>query len=245
MSMMKIQENLLSQMSEDIKPEEVEEVHLDPFDLTPPEQENNTSEEDDISTLPFSMVDPVDLSKVNTPSGNQEFWVKRNVYNEERTQVVGTRRHAGIDYSPKTEFQGTDIDLVSPATGIIVAKKTGCIAGGSETAKECGGGYGNSLLIEKTLIESSDISSYVAGAVTKYQFRIAHIKEKTITNIGVGSSVNKKAKIGVMGTTGNSDGVHLHYEIIKWELDENLKERKYYLNPNKFSSEYLEEPNTA
>ena len=43
-----------------------------------------------------------------------------------------------------------------------------------------------------------------------------------------------------MGTTGNSDGVHLHYEIIKYQLDENLKEQKYYLNPNQFSSEYLE-----
>ena len=234
-----IQETLLKSMEDDL---EVEVINmpsaLDPFDLTPPEQQNKTAGEDTISTLPFSIVDPVILSKINTPIDNQEFWVKRNVYDEGK--VVGTRHHKGIDYSPKTEFQGIDIDLVSPVTGIIVQKLTGCIAGSSETAKSCGGGYGNSLLIQKTLIESSDISSYVADAVTKYQFRIAHIKEKTIISSDNGSSVNKGSKIGIMGTTGNSDGVHLHYEIIKYQLDENLKEQKYYLNPNQFSSEYLE-----
>ena len=155
-------------------------------------------------------------------------------------KIVGTKQHKGIDYSPKTEYQGIDIDLLSPVTGVIIAKKSGCIAGSSETAKSCGGGYGNTLLIQKTLIENSDISSYVDGAVTRYQFRIAHIKEKTITSSGVGTSVSKGSKIGVMGTTGYSDGVHLHYEILKYQLDANLKEHKFYLNPNQFSSEYLE-----
>ena len=42
-----------------------------------------------------------------------------------------------------------------------------------------------------------------------------------------------------MGTTGYSTGVHLHYEIIKYQLNENLKEIKSYLNPNSFSSDYL------
>ena len=240
-----IQETLIKSMDEDLDDMDVvnQESALDPFDLTPPEQENNVSDSDNISTLSFAMVDPLDISKINNPATNQEFWVWRSIYNDAGVQV-GRRRHAGIDYSPKTEFQGTDIDLVSPVTGIIVTKKTGCIAGNSKTAKSCGGGYGNQLVIEKTLIESSDISSYVSGAITKYQFRMAHIKEKTITNKGVGTGVSKKSKIGVMGTTGKSDGVHLHYEIMKYQLDDNLKEQKYYLNPNQFSSDYLEQPET-
>ena len=235
-----IQETLLKSMDDDLGDEETipNPNALDPFDLTPPEEVNLVSVEDDISTLPFAMVDPVTLSKINKPQSNQEFWVKRNVVKDNK--IVGTKQHKGIDYSPKTEYQGIDIDLLSPVTGVIIAKKSGCIAGSSETAKSCGGGYGNTLLIQKTLIENSDISSYVDGAVTRYQFRIAHIKEKTITSSGVGTSVSKGSKIGVMGTTGYSDGVHLHYEILKYQLDANLKEHKFYLNPNQFSSEYLE-----
>ena len=110
---------------------------------------------------------------------------------------------------------------------------------GSATAKKCGGGYGNHLDIEKVLINPTDLSAYVSGAVTRYKFRVAHIKQETIISSGINSGVNKNTKLGIMGTTGYSTGVHLHYEIIKYQLNENLKEIKLYLNPNSFSSEYL------
>lgn len=234
-----IQETLLKSMDGDLEETPVSNVisHLDPHDLTVPEE--LTISTDDISSLTFVVVDPVDLSKILTPTEAQSFWVQRNIVDESTGAVIGQRPHKGIDYSPKSEFRGTDIDLLSPITGIVTAKISGCKPGSSATAKKCGGGYGNHIVIEKILIKQTDLSAYVAGAVTRYKFILAHIKEETITNTGVNSSINKNAKIGVMGTTGYSTGVHLHYEIIKYQLNENLKEIKSYLNPNSFSSDYL------
>ena len=58
----------------------------------------------------------------------------------------------------------------------------------------------------------TDISAWVEGAISRYEFRVGHLKEKTMATFTVGEAITKGTKIGLMGTTGNSDGVHLHYE---------------------------------
>ena len=234
-----IQESLLKSMDSDLEETPTSSItpNMDPHDLTVPEE--LTISEDDISSLTFAVQDPVDISKILKPTESQSFWVQRNIVDESTGAVIGQKPHKGIDYSPKTEFKGTDIDILSPITGIITAKVSGCKPGSSATAKKCGGGYGNHLDIEKVLINPTDLSAYVSGAVTRYKFRVAHIKQETIISSGINSGVNKNTKLGIMGTTGYSTGVHLHYEIIKYQLNENLKEIKLYLNPNSFSSEYL------
>jgi len=64
-------------------------------------------------------------------------------------------------------------------------------------------GYGNCVIID-----------HQNGYKTLY----AHMKK---LNTKKGSIVEKGENIGVMGTTGNSTGVHLHFEILKEDKQEN------------------------
>lgn len=61
------------------------------------------------------------------------------------------------------------------------------------------GGYGNTITIAHTLNGK------------KYETLYAHLK--TIT-VKVGQSVKQGQQIGIKGSTGNSTGIHLHFEII-------------------------------
>ncbi|WLR50840.1 peptidoglycan DD-metalloendopeptidase family protein [Bacillus tianshenii] len=59
------------------------------------------------------------------------------------------------------------------------------------------GGYGNKVVV-----------NHNNGTKTLY----AHLSE---INVQVGQTVPRGTKIGVMGTTGDSTGVHLHFEVLK------------------------------
>lgn len=84
------------------------------------------------------------------------------------------------------------IDIARPSDRTIKAADNGKIkfAGWS-------GGYGNKVVID-----------HQNGYETVY----AHLSSITVS---VGQSVSQGMKIGVMGSTGNSTGVHLHFEIYK------------------------------
>ena len=233
-----IQEKLVkhfNQLDETISENKVIE-ELDEFNLTEQELADGVIDaESDFSVLDFPIQDPVDLSKIMVPASNQAFWAKR-------TNSIGKiYSHKGIDYQPKTEFDAEDITLVSPVSGIVSKKISGCVAGSTKKAKSCGGGYGNVMYIDKILIKSTDTTAWVEGAVSRYQFRLAHIKEKTISNISENEGITKGVKVGLMGTTGNSTGRHLHYEIRKYIINEKLGEDEIFLNPNNFSSDYIKE----
>jgi len=243
-----IQEQLTKHLDQldDVVETNQKELKLDVFDFTEQELENDIIDnESDIQTLTFPIGDPVDLTKIQEPSPGQKFWVLRTNKTTKKTY-----NHRGIDYSPNTKSQGEDIVIKSPVSGIITHIKTGCFPrlsanDDSITGNACGGGYGNSMYIEKRLIGMTDISAWVEGAVSRYEFRVAHLKENTMTTFTVGEAITKGAQIGLMGTTGNSDGVHLHYEIKKYFINKNLKEEMKYLNPNNFNTEYLKEEKSA
>jgi hypothetical protein len=81
--------------------------------------------------------------------------------------------------------------LVCNLPGVVDSINTGCVKGN----KTCGGGYGNHVSIKH-----SDNSWSFYG----------HLKEVHVTkgqNVGVGTV------LGVEGTTGKSDGPHVHFEI--------------------------------
>ncbi|MFE4131771.1 peptidoglycan DD-metalloendopeptidase family protein [Peribacillus sp. YIM B13482] len=84
------------------------------------------------------------------------------------------------------------IDIARPTTRTITAADHGII----ETAGNSGG-YGNKITI-----------NHNNGYKTVY----AHLDS---INVKAGQKIEKGMKIGMMGSTGHSTGVHLHFEIYK------------------------------
>ncbi|WP_162297931.1 peptidoglycan DD-metalloendopeptidase family protein [Halalkalibacillus sediminis] len=85
------------------------------------------------------------------------------------------------------------MDIAGVTNRSILAADTGVVV----EAGWDSGGYGNKVVI-----------NHKNGFTTLY----AHMSS---LNVSVGQKVQKGDKIGVMGSTGNSTGIHLHYEIRK------------------------------
>ncbi|WP_249872300.1 M23 family metallopeptidase [Oceanobacillus saliphilus] len=85
------------------------------------------------------------------------------------------------------------IDIARPTNKNILAADNGVI----ESAGYNSGGYGNKIVI-----------NHNNGMKTIY----AHLAS---IDVKVGQVVEKGSKIGVMGSTGNSTGIHLHFEVYK------------------------------
>ncbi|MFD1447911.1 peptidoglycan DD-metalloendopeptidase family protein [Oceanobacillus profundus] len=85
------------------------------------------------------------------------------------------------------------IDIARPSNRNILAADNGVI----ESADYNDGGYGNKIVM-----------NHNNGMKTIY----AHLSS---IDVEVGQVVEKGSKIGVMGSTGNSTGIHLHFEVYK------------------------------
>ncbi|RKQ32947.1 M23 family metallopeptidase [Oceanobacillus halophilus] len=85
------------------------------------------------------------------------------------------------------------IDIAGPSNRNILAADNGVV----ESAGYNNGGYGNKVVI-----------NHNNGMKTIY----AHLAS---IDVKAGQTVEKGHKIGVMGSTGNSTGVHLHFEVYK------------------------------
>jgi murein DD-endopeptidase MepM/ murein hydrolase activator NlpD len=86
--------------------------------------------------------------------------------------------------------EGIDIDLFCNGGATVVAAASGTV-----TFAGWDGGYGLSVIID-----------HGNGLFSRY----AHLSS---TSVGAGESVSAGQVIGVSGTTGNSTGEHLHFEI--------------------------------
>lgn len=84
------------------------------------------------------------------------------------------------------------IDIARPADRTIKAADNGTVVFAGWD-----GGYGNKIVIDHN-----------NGMQTVY----AHLSS---ISVSVGQTVAKGSKIGVMGSTGNSTGIHLHFEVYK------------------------------
>lgn len=108
-----------------------------------------------------------------------------------------TKFHSGIDISGPGG--NNVINIIAAKDGIVVYPtsevKNDCPS--STTTSTCGGGYGNYVVIQ-----------HVDGNYTLY----AHLHEKSIT-VTAGDSVEQGQVIAKMGSSGNSTGTHLHFEI--------------------------------
>ncbi|MFB4168788.1 peptidoglycan DD-metalloendopeptidase family protein [Virgibacillus sp. JSM 102003] len=85
------------------------------------------------------------------------------------------------------------MDIAQPSNRSILAADNGTVV----SAGWDSGGYGNKIVI-----------NHNNGMKTIY----AHLSS---ISVSPGQTVEKGSKIGVMGTTGNSTGVHLHFEVYK------------------------------
>ena len=229
--MMKIQENLLSKISEDIKKEEVEIVRLDPFDLT--EEQKATVEGENgyyndnitISDVTFDFQPPTDMSKVDTPSPTSD-----------NSQEGTTNRiHRGLDLTPKTEFQNEDIEITSSFTGVITEIVRGCVVGNTS----CGDGYGNHLTIAKQIVKLTDSNYLTPGTVHQYVTIYANLRVIE-PHWEVNDVVNVGALLGKLGNTGSSTAPHLHYEINRMVVNNSKQPVIEILNPLKFIQEVEE-----
>ncbi len=103
---------------------------------------------------------------------------------------ANTHRLSGYDYSPATNHFG--IDIAGALGDPIYASDNGVVvyAGWNNW------GYGNVVVID-----------HDGGWQTLY----AHI---SVINVGCGQSTNQGDVIGYFGSTGNSSGPHLHFEML-------------------------------
>lgn len=84
------------------------------------------------------------------------------------------------------------IDIARPSSRAILAADNGVVTKVSRHST-----YGNHIIIKHN---------------NGYETLYAHLAS---TNVKVGQTVPQGKKIGVMGSTGRSTGVHLHFEVIK------------------------------
>lgn len=99
----------------------------------------------------------------------------------------GPNRHDGIDASSQDGIR----DIVAVAEGVVL----------SVTPTASSGGYGNIVRLD-----------HGNGIQTWY----AHLNS-VAKDIVAGTRVLKGRKLGIEGTTGKSDGVHLHFEILAFK----------------------------
>lgn len=99
--------------------------------------------------------------------------------------------HGGIDFA---NAQGTPVYATGSGTVAVVDH----YQGNKEDQP-----YGNLLIINQT------------GNKTGNMYKVYYAHLDTIANLKSGDTVTAGQQIGTMGTTGNSTGNHLHYEIRK------------------------------
>lgn len=107
------------------------------------------------------------------------------------------QNHKGVDIVPKS---GGNPGIHAVHKGTVESVTTGCADGGSSS---CGGGWGNHVLIDHGVINGKH-----------YKTRYAHLRQGTI-KVSKGQKVRQGARLGAMGTSGNSTGVHLHFEVLE------------------------------
>lgn len=89
------------------------------------------------------------------------------------------------------------IDIVASQSGKVVAAYDGGCADGNKVNTSCGDGYGNYVKIQHS---------------NNYATIYAHLSPGTIA-VTVGQNVSSGQYLGKMGSSGNSSGTHLHFEI--------------------------------
>ena len=106
------------------------------------------------------------------------------------TQTYKQNTHNGVDMRGKN--RGEEIPIYAPDDGTVIATRNNY-----KTQDSSGSSYGNYVKIQHN-----------NGLITL----MAHLKYNSVT-VKVGDKIKFGEQIGIMGTTGHSTGIHLHYEV--------------------------------
>lgn len=102
--------------------------------------------------------------------------------------------HGGLDIGRNGR---SDVKIIATKDGVVLRPLKGASNSCPSNDRDCGGGYGNYVLID-----------HGDGTQSLY----AHLLANSIT-VKAGDVVSQGQVIGIMGTSGNSTGIHLHFEI--------------------------------
>lgn len=133
------------------------------------------------------------------------FGYRGAVIDSNGVQISGNADHGALDIANYTGVGNTNV-IASKSGTVVFPTETdniSCVQGNNG----CNGGYGNYVIIQH-----SD------GNYTLY----AHLHTNTIT-VKAGDIVSQGQVIGKIGSTGNSTGPHLHFEV---RLGENTRDAR-------------------
>lgn len=112
--------------------------------------------------------------------------------------TAGGYNHAGIDIFTWPfgwyQMDHNEAEVIAAAPGVIVAK------GNGQYDRNCAF---NNLTWNAVYVQHSD------GSIAWY----GHLKNNSLTSKSIGQSVNAGEYLGVVGSSGNSTGPHLHFEV--------------------------------
>lgn len=136
------------------------------------------------------------IDGVTFASGNPEYINVSSKFGYREAPYPG--EHQGIDIASGQNWGEGNIIAAKDGKVIYPTENDplSCVSN-TDVSDRCGGGYGNYVMIEH-----SD------GTVTLY----AHMYENSIT-VRAGDTVKQGQVIGLMGSSGQSEGTHLHFEV--------------------------------
>lgn len=152
----------------------------------------------------------VQTASRSTPSGSgQIIWQNPSIYTSIASFRGSNNRpaaHEGTDFVHSNASTAPTVYIKAPADGIVVYCQKGCLQsteiGSNTSARECGQGWGNHLVIRH-------------GNGTSIPFtytRLAHLKPGSLL-VDFGQTVLRGQTIAVMGNSGRSDTRHVHIEL--------------------------------
>jgi murein DD-endopeptidase MepM/ murein hydrolase activator NlpD len=116
--------------------------------------------------------------------------------------------HRGLDFVP--EPQGTEVYAIAAGDGVVTGIQKGCKPGDEKINSSCKG-WGNFVVLDHG---------------DNYKTIYAHLGNVYVNK---NQSVSGGNRLAVVGTTGNSTGIHLHFGIVDGDLD--TINPNNYLNP--------------